>query len=72
MSAVVCSCGLAHQLCAAEDGDGYPPAVMAVEMEAVEGGAHPKVQTRDPNQHCVLEALGQVRVRRVPCCVPVL
>lgn len=72
MSIVVCSCGLAHQFCTAEDGDWNTPAVMAVQMEAVEGGAHPKVQTRDPNQHGVLEALRQVRVRRVPCCVPVL
>ena len=45
---------------------------MAVQMEAVEGGADPEVETRGPDQHRVLEALRQVRVWGVPGCVPVL
>lgn len=46
--------------------------VVAIEMKAVERCQQPQVDTGDPHQHCVLETLGQVRVRRVPSAIPVL
>lgn len=46
--------------------------VMAVEVKAIERGQQPQIDTGNPHQHCVLEALGQVRVCCVPRTVPVL
>lgn len=45
---------------------------MAVEMKAVEGGQQPQIDTGDPHEYGVLEALGQIRVGCVPRTVPVL
>lgn len=46
--------------------------VMVGEIEEVEGGADPEVQTRHPHKGSVLKALGEVRVAGVPRDVPLL
>lgn len=61
-----------HHLGGAEAGHSNASAVMAVEMKAVEGGQQPQIDTGDPHEYCVLEALGQIRVGCVPRTVPVL
>ena len=61
-----------HRLGAAEAGDGDVSMVVESEVEEVEGCAKPEVETGEPHQHCVLEALGQVGVMSEPGQVPVL
>jgi len=41
-------------------------------MKAVEWREDPQVDAWSPHQDCVLEAIAQFRVMRVPCLVPVL
>ena len=65
-------CVKSHHLKGAEAGHLNPSTVMAVEVEAVERGQKPQVDTGNPHQHRVLETLSQVRVGRVPRSIPVL
>lgn len=50
----------------------YVALVMAAEVDEVDGGTHPEVEAWQPHKDSVLEALGEVRVRSVPCTVPIL
>lgn len=65
-------CMKSHHLGSAEGRHLNASMVMAVEVKAVERGQQPEIDTGDPNQHCVLETLGQVWVGCVPGAVPVL
>lgn len=65
-------CMKSHHLGTAEGRHLNASVVMAVEVKAVERGQQPQIDTGDPNQHCVLETLGQVWVGCVPGAVPVL
>lgn len=46
--------------------------VMRTKIQKVRWEADPQVNTRDPDQDCVLKALGEVRIFCVPCQIPIL
>lgn len=50
----------------------YVAAVVAPEVDEVDGGTNPEVEAWHPHQHGVLETGGEVWIRRMPRTVPVL
>lgn len=45
---------------------------MRTKIQKVRWEADPQVNTRDPDQDCVLKALGEVWIFCVPCQIPIL
>lgn len=52
--------GMAHRLGTAEAGYRYASIVVEFEVQAVERGTNPEIETGEPHQYCVLETLGEV------------
>lgn len=63
---------MTHRLGTAEAGYRYASIVVELEVQAVERGTNPEIETGEPHQYCVLETLGEVWMWCVPCDVPVL
>lgn len=63
---------MTHRLGTAEAGYRYASIVIEFEVQAVERGTDPEIETGEPHQYCVLETLGEVWMWCVPCDVPVL
>lgn len=50
----------------------YVAPVMTAKVQEVHREANPQVNARNPDQHCVLKARGEVWIFCVPCQIPIL
>ena len=50
----------------------YVSPVMTTKVQEVHWEADPQVNARNPDQDCVLKALGEVWIFCVPCQIPIL
>lgn len=50
----------------------YVAVIVAAEVDEVKWCTYPQVQAWQPHQDCILETLGEVGIRGVPCPVPIL